>query len=149
MNSLFFEAQKPGLRVIIAGSRNITDYDIVKKAITVSFGLMAWDIVQIVSGGASGVDHLGERYAKENNIPLRVFPAQWYTYGRSAGARRNGVMACNADALIAITNGSPGTANMIKLAMKKKLQTFVYEVKPCETQTVEARKRFGKILEMK
>ena len=56
---------------IVAGSRSITNYEIVKEAIEKS----GFDIISIVSGGARGVDSLGERYARENGIELKQFPA--------------------------------------------------------------------------
>jgi hypothetical protein len=46
-------------------------------------------------------------------------------YNAMAGFQRNEEMALYADALIAITNGSPGTANMIELARQYKLQIFI------------------------
>lgn len=56
---------------IIAGSRSITDYEIVKEAIEKS----GFDITCIVSGGAKDVDSLGEQYARENGVELKQFPA--------------------------------------------------------------------------
>ena len=111
------------MRTIIAGSRSITDYSLVELAVELS-GILP---TVIISGGARGIDSLGERYAKEHNIPLEVYPADWARYGRAAGRRRNAVMAEKAEALIALWDGeSPGTNNMIKLAEAMKLQVKVY-----------------------
>ena len=79
------------MKVIIAGSRNIVDYEVVKEAIEES----QFTIKKVVSGGAKGVDALGERYADEMNIPLVIFFADWNTHGRSAGPIRNKKMAEN------------------------------------------------------
>lgn len=38
------------------------------------------DITEIVSGTARGIDRMGERYAKENNIPIKRFPAECITF---------------------------------------------------------------------
>lgn len=109
------------MKVIIAGSRNIVDYEVVKEAIEES----QFTLKTIVSGGAKGVDALGEKYADEMNIPLHIYFADWNTHGRAAGPIRNRKMAENADALIAIWDGkSRGTKNMIETAQKLKL--FVY-----------------------
>lgn len=34
-------------------------------------------ITEVISGCAKGVDKLGERWAEENNIPVKRFPANW------------------------------------------------------------------------
>lgn len=113
------------MRTIIAGSRTITDYRLVLDAIRES----GFEITAIVSGRARGVDTLGERFAKEHDIPLAPFPAKWDLYGKSAGYRRNEEMARNADALIAITTGSVGTGHMIDIANQKGLKVYVKIVK--------------------
>jgi len=98
------------MRTIIAGSRGITSYDAVCIAIEAS-GI---EITEVVSGTAKGVDTLGERYAIENNIPIKRFPAKWKEFGKRAGLLRNTEMAEYAEALIAIWDGkSPGTRDMI------------------------------------
>lgn len=110
------------MRTIIAGSRAIDNYQLLCVVIKTS----NFEITEIISGGARGIDALAERYAKENKIPLKIFPANWNKYGKSAGPIRNTQMAENADALIAIWDGkSPGTKNMIDVASRKHLQVFV------------------------
>jgi hypothetical protein len=110
------------MKTIIAGSRTITDssilYEIVKK--------IPWVITEIISGGAKGVDTMGERFADEYCFPLKRFPANWTKFGRGAGHVRNAEMAMYAEALIAIWDGySKGTANMIDLARAKGLKIHV------------------------
>lgn len=113
------------MRVIIAGGRDFHDYDVVLKAIANS----GFNIEQVVSGGAKGVDALGERYATENDKLLAVFMADWNRNGRAAGPIRNGKMAEYADALIAIWDGkSKGTKNMIETATKKGMPVYVEKV---------------------
>lgn len=109
------------MRIIVAGSRYITDYTLLKEVIAES----NFEITEILCGMAEGVDKLGERFAKENNIPLRYFPAQWHQYGKSAGPIRNEKMAQNADGLIYIWDGeSRGTKNMISLATQYGLKVY-------------------------
>lgn len=111
------------MKTIIAGSRNIKDLEIVECAIKSS----EFKITEIVSGGARGVDKLGEEYARKNKIPVTKFPAQWDKYGKSAGYKRNVEMANYADCLIAIWDGeSKGTGHMIDTANTYCLNTFVY-----------------------
>lgn len=114
------------MRTIIAGSRDITDMRLLERAIRES-GLV---ITEVVCGGARGVDQLGYEWAHHgNNIPVKLFPANWDKYGKGAGYRRNIEMAKYADALIAIWDGkSKGTKHMIDIAIEYKLKVIVYEV---------------------
>ncbi len=101
------------MRTIIAGSRSITEYKHVLKAVAES-GI---NITQVVSGTAKGVDLLGEKFAQEHGISVVRFPADWNKYGNRAGYLRNMEMAGNADALIAVYDGtSRGTQHMIDIA---------------------------------
>ncbi len=114
------------MKVIVAGGRDFTNYALVEEAIKIS----GFEISQIVSGKAKGVDTLGEVWALANNIPVEAFPADWSQHGRAAGPIRNKQMAEYADALIAIWDGeSKGTANMIQQARNKQLNVFIYLVK--------------------
>ena len=71
----------------------------------------------IISGGARGADALGERYARENGFKVERYPADWDTYGKSAGPRRNKQMAEVCDCAICFWDGqSRGTASMIEFA---------------------------------
>jgi len=113
------------MKVIIAGSRTLTNYQTVLDAIAAS----GFFISQVVSGGASGVDQLGELYAFEQDLSLKVFPAKWSLYGKGAGPIRNQEMADYAEALIAVWDGeSTGTKDMIARARDKGLEVYVHVV---------------------
>ena len=110
------------MRTIIAGSRNIFDYDLLLNAID----NCGWEITEVVSGTAQGVDKLGEQWARKNNIKLRRFPANWNKHGRAAGPIRNKEMASYAEALIALWDGnSRGTERMIKEAERCGLKVII------------------------
>lgn len=80
------------------------------------------DIREIVSGGANGIDAQGELFAKINQIPLRIFEADWKAHGPAAGPIRNREMAKYADALLLIWDGeSKGSASMLREARAEKL----------------------------
>jgi len=113
-------------KVIIAGSRDFYDYDLLKKKCD---EIIKEEKVEILSGTARGTDRLGERYSKENGHELSQYPADWDKYGKSAGYKRNLQMAENADTLIAFWNGeSPGTKHMIDISRKKKLRIFIVSI---------------------
>jgi len=87
-------------------------------------------MTDVVSVGAAGVDSLGERWARENGIPVKRSPADWKAHGRAAGPIRNRQMVEYADALIALWDGtSRGAANMIGEAKARGLvlKTFRLE----------------------
>jgi hypothetical protein len=129
------------MKVIIAGSRSINDYDFVKKAIQES----GFKITEVISGRAKGVDRLGELYARENNIPIKQFRVDWNKYGRSAGIKRNIEMGDYADSLIAIWDGySTGTQHMMKYANYKNLKVFVKINNDIYYKNFE--KRFGDLM---
>lgn len=114
------------MKCIIAGSRDCTDIRILEWALdTCSF---YDEITEIVSGGASGADYLGEMLSYAYSLKLTRFPAHWDLYGKRAGYLRNKEMAQYADGLIALWDGkSKGTQHMIKLATEYKLKLCIYQ----------------------
>jgi hypothetical protein len=103
------------IKVIIAGGRDFDDYHRLCKVCDEI--LKKYSNIEIVSGAYKGADLLGEKYAAERNYFIKQFPADWRRYGKSAGQKRNTVMANYADILIAFWDGkSKGTKNMIDLA---------------------------------
>ncbi|MFM7858006.1 MAG: SLOG family protein, partial [Flammeovirgaceae bacterium] len=89
------------MKTIVAGSRGIADYEVVLAAIRQS----GFEVTEVVSGTARGVDKLGERYAIENVIPITRFVPDWDKHGKRAGYLRNTEMGDYADALIAVWDG--------------------------------------------
>jgi hypothetical protein len=112
------------MRIIIAGSRNVTEHE-VRNAI----GKCSWIgfASAIVSGGARGADKYGENWAEEQSINVYRYLADWEKYGKRAGPLRNKLMSENAEGLIAIWDGkSRGTCNMIELAKENGLRVFIF-----------------------
>jgi hypothetical protein len=112
------------MKTIIAGSRTINDLRLLEQVIEDS----GFTITEVVCGGARGVDDLGRKWAGNGNrVPVKMFPADWDTHGKSAGYKRNVEMANYADALIAVWDGqSRGTKHMIDIARSKGLTVFVH-----------------------
>jgi len=117
-------------RVIVAGGRNFTDYEKVKSVLD-EFRKNNDDI-EIVCGCAKGADSLGDRYAKEHNIPVKYFPADWDANGRAAGPIRNSEMLKYAGKdgyLVAFWDGkSRGTKDIVSKAEKNgmAIKIFLY-----------------------
>ncbi len=113
------------MRTIIAGSSNFNFYDDLLRALY----CIGWKPTVVLSGGARGVNRLGERWARENNISLEVYPADWDRYGKRAGYIRNSEMIDKAEALLALWDWeSLGTKHIIDLATKKSLVMYVYKI---------------------
>lgn len=116
------------LKIIIAGSRDFDDYALVKSRMAFYLSNQKLSDVEIVSGGARGADALGERLARDFNLKLKIFPADWEKHGKKAGYLRNEQMAQYADCLVAFWDGeSRGTKHMIDLANGFKLKVRVVE----------------------
>ena len=124
--------EKQNFRVIIAGCRYFVDYGFLRDKCNVllSEKTKLFNIV-VVSGGAFGVDQLGEIYAEECGYSVQRYPADWAKNGKAAGPIRNAKMADNADALIAFWDGqSRGTKNMIEVAKNRGLKVRIIRI-PC------------------
>jgi hypothetical protein len=111
------------VKVGIVGYRNMKDYDLFTKSIDNAIEKYeelqdSWDL--IVSGGAPGADTLAEKYSNDNNIPLKVFPADWVTYGSPKAAHiRNQQIVDESDFIIAFVHSeSRGTWDTINRTKK-------------------------------
>ena len=121
------------LRIAIAGSRSITDYNQLIIAVTHSIkqGIIPpASSFEIVSGGAKGVDMLARRYASELNYKLTELKPQYRgPKDRGAPLRRNIDIALYSDILIAIWDGSsPGTSHIISEMKKLDKPTYIHIV---------------------
>lgn len=134
------------MRIIVAGGRKYADWEIAKRELDLLHNQWKWDvtlpITEVVCGMCSvgiqtykedledgkairiyGADGLGYRWAKENNIPVVEFPADWVRFKRAAGPLRNAKMADYADALI-VFPGAAGTSDMVYRAKMRNLIIF-------------------------
>lgn len=100
------------MKLLIAGSRGITDFDL---SIHIPDGVNL-----IISGGAKGIDTLAEQYADSHGIEKLIVRPQYDKYGRAAPIKRNEKMVELCDAVLAIWDGtSRGTAYTLDYARKK------------------------------
>jgi hypothetical protein len=114
-------------KVIIAGSRSVVEETTVAQALTES----KFNPVLIVSGGARGVDRLGEDVALKLGLPVRHYIPDWDGLGKRAGMVRNADMGNYADALVACwDNQSSGTKGMIDYMKRINKPSFVKTVEP-------------------
>ena len=121
--------------LLIAGSRNYTDYFEFEKVVNklLHNRLKNNDNIVIISGGAKGADSLAERYAKEYDYELKVFKANWDKHGKSAGYKRNAEMhnflkqQKNRGCLCFWDMSSSGTRNNFSLAIKHQTPIRVFD----------------------
>lgn len=112
------------MKAIIAGSREVTDLNVVFRAV---FESKFFPISTVISGGARGVDTLGELWAQHYGVMVERCPAEWVLHGKKAGFIRNEDMARRADALVAVWDGkSKGTLDMIRRGIKHNLKVFIW-----------------------
>lgn len=84
--------------------------------------------VQIIEGGAKGVDFLAKQYAKAHNLSTIQVTADWARYGKSAGPRRNARMADLCGWCVVFYSGSAGSKSMITEAVKRGVPTYVISI---------------------
>ena len=119
-------------RMIVAGYRTFQDYTLMCSHLDRITAEIPGRI-ELISGHAPGADTLGERYAREHDLKLRVFPAQWELYGKTAGVIRNQQMTDYAlkESAIAVFfwNGSSrGTRDAIRRALKAGIDTRIIQI---------------------
>ena len=133
------------MRVIIAGSRSIKGEEAVQIIDTAISG-MNWQIDEVISGDAEGIDTAAIEWAKRNGIDHVRMPANWEKHGKRAGYLRNKKMGWYArvtsrilelqdeevpdkfkGGLIAFwKNNSSGTGHMIDIAKEFCLETKIF-----------------------
>jgi predicted Rossmann fold nucleotide-binding protein DprA/Smf involved in DNA uptake len=100
------------MKLLIAGSRSITEFDLTPHIPT--------DVDLIITGGAKGVDALGEQYAREHGIPTVTVKPVYEKYGRAAPIRRDEEMVDMADAVLVVWDGvSRGSRHTAEYARKQ------------------------------
>jgi hypothetical protein len=118
------------IKLIVAGSRTATDYKQTHDAIVdiIHDNLICCEAQELVliSGNARGPDSHAIRFGEEHDFKVEIYPAEWDKYGKSAGYKRNELMAEKATHLLAIWDGeSKGTKHMIDIAKKLNIPTTI------------------------
>jgi hypothetical protein len=121
-------------RVLVCGGRDYDDrtrffhfMDRVLETIKGTGETPKRDVV-IIHGAARGADTLADDYARERELRVIRYLADWKTHGRGAGPIRNKLMLTDGKPHVIIAfKGGNGTADMIQQG--KKAGVPVYEVK--------------------
>jgi predicted Rossmann fold nucleotide-binding protein DprA/Smf involved in DNA uptake len=120
------------MKLIIAGSRDIDLLLEELDDILEELGVPLEEVTELVSGGAAGIDSLGEHWAecRPDHLKVTRFMPDWDAYGRAAGPIRNKLMAEYADIAVIIMKkgGSRGSLNMTSQMMNLNKKVYVKEV---------------------
>ena len=127
-------------KLLICGGRHFDDYSTLEAHVKkiLSEHSLRYENIEIVSGHCEGADRLGERFAAEHGVPVKLFPADWKKYGRAAGPIRNKQMVDYIsefpDSIVLgfVSENSKGTKNTIKQAQTKGILTVEIPYSPSE-----------------
>lgn len=131
-------------RILVTGSRDLTDTDLVHDALSEAFERYDGDVV-VIHGGARGADRMAGAWArlmKRYGVKEAVFNADWRTNGRAAGPIRNQQMIdSKPDVVLAFYMegaGNVGTSDCVKRARLAGLRVIEY-TQPRRDDTLETR----------
>ena len=115
------------MKLIVAGGRDFVNIQVM---ITVLMDLVEKGKIdpnpELVCGMAHGADMLAYSLWANNRMPIHNFPANWDTYGKSAGYRHNQEMGEFADAAVCFWDGkSKGTKHMIDIMNRLNKPVYV------------------------
>lgn len=105
-----------GLRILVCGGRDFTDYDGLKRVLNDFFPRMA----VLIHGDCRGADKTAGQWAQWAGVPIAAYPVNHAVDGPwpGAGPRRNRRMLAHskAEMVIAFPSNGPGTARMVEIA---------------------------------
>lgn len=110
-----------GFRLGVTGGRDFDDSRFVWDTLLSLH--RRYEITEIGSGCATGVDALAVEWAVAHKVPWRVYVADWDTFGKAAGNIRNGVYLEDFQPdLLAVFPGNTGTTDCARKARKMEIE---------------------------
>ena len=112
-------------RILITGSRDFSDWDLMKRALEYTKSKSAPDAL-LIHGDARGADTLAKIVWRELGMWALPYPAEWHLYGKAAGHIRNQDMVSSGpDICLAFPVGkSTGTRDCMERARKAGIQVI-------------------------
>ena len=106
------------MKLLIAGSRSITNFDLTKY--------IPKETTLIISGGACGIDALAEEYADHHRLSKAMIRPNYALYKKAAPLKRNEEPVDLADAVLIIWDGkSKGTKFTADYSKKQGKETTI------------------------
>ena len=123
------------LRILVCGGRHFDNYTLLNNALAIVLCAKQTipQCVEVVSGQCEGADSLVEKWVENKGASLKIFPADWIKYKKSAGPIRNKQMVdyitCFNDKLVVafVSPNSKDTRNTISLAQKNNIPVLKIE----------------------
>ena len=115
------------MKILFCGSRDFKNKEVIRNVIS----NLPKDTI-VIHGCANGADTIAGDIAKEYNLKVLEFPADWNKYGKGAGPIRNKQMLDEGkpDLIYAFFTSkifSKGTRNMINQAKEYNIKVIEYE----------------------
>lgn len=131
-------------RVLVCGGRHFNNYSVLESVLDSVLEVrdIEYANAEIVSGHCDGADKLGELFAKNHDIPVKIFEPNWQAFGRAAGPIRNRQMIDyisefpkESIVVAFISKNSKGTYNTIQLARTHNIPVITVPYSQEETFT--------------
>jgi len=102
------------MKLLVCGGRYFADTAFVRKKLD-EFD-KAHEVKIIITGGATGADHLARVWGELVGVHTAVVPAMWDAHGPAAGPMRNRAMLLLQPDYVIAFPGGKGTEGMVELA---------------------------------
>lgn len=124
------------MRLLVCGGRDFDNLPWLSSALSRIDDV--WPFEVLICGMAKGADEQAHFWAMRKGIPVKEFPANWWDFGRAAGAIRNRQMLREGKPNLVIAfPGGKGTANMIAQARAANIEVWVMDGTPIEATLKE------------
>ena len=104
--------------ILVCGSRKWRDAGVIRLALMMEPRVRGWhdETIRVIHGAYKGADALADREAKDLGYEVKPFPADWESYGRAAGPRRNLEMIEEKPDLLLAFGAGIGTNGIVRIA---------------------------------
>jgi YspA, cpYpsA-related SLOG family len=115
------------MRVLVCGGRDYRDADCVNATLDRLHAIYGIEVV--IHGATRGADAYAGGWAGRHAVGQHIFRADWESYGKSAGPRRNAEMLRKGKPdLVVVFPGNSGTRDMREKSLR--VGAAVIEIKP-------------------
>lgn len=116
------------MKTIIIGSRTVHNPAVLADALAAARDLFGIMPSTVITDDNIGTGRMVTKWAGESDVPFEIYKADYAQYGELARSIRNGCMAANAEALIAIQHKADAeyVDDMVTAAKLAGLETVVW-----------------------